>query len=179
MPRPCCRRQVAMPPDATGFRPVGVRGNRRDEIVLALDEFEAIRLADLEGLYQEQAAERMGVSRQTFGRIVAAGRRKVAEALVAGNGLRIEGGEVETAMRVFKCTECGHVWELAFGTGRPTECPSCRSANLHRHESQRGPCCPGRGGRGRGRHRGGRGQGRGFGPPVEVATAPAETKDQG
>ena len=60
-----------------------------------MDEFEAIRLADLEGLYQEQAAERMNVSRQTFGRIVEAARRKVAQALFDGLALRIEGGEVE------------------------------------------------------------------------------------
>jgi predicted DNA-binding protein (UPF0251 family) len=65
-----------------------------DEVMLGVDEFEAIRLADLEGLYQEVAAERMGVSRQTFGRIVAAGRAKVAEALVKGKALRIEGGVV-------------------------------------------------------------------------------------
>ena len=51
------------------------------EVLLTLDEYEAIRLADLEGLYQEQAATRMNVSRQTFGRIVEAARRKVADVL--------------------------------------------------------------------------------------------------
>jgi uncharacterized protein len=61
---------------------------------MTLDEFEALRLADLEGLYQEQAAARMGVSRATFGRIVEAAHRKVAEALVHGKSLRIQGGPV-------------------------------------------------------------------------------------
>jgi hypothetical protein len=62
---------------------------------LNLDELEAIRLADLEGLYQEQAAEKMGVSRPTFARILESGRKKVADALVNGKGLVVEGGPVE------------------------------------------------------------------------------------
>jgi predicted DNA-binding protein (UPF0251 family)/predicted Fe-Mo cluster-binding NifX family protein len=65
-----------------------------DEIIMTLDEFEASRLADLDGLYQELAAERMGVSRPTFSRIIDAARRKVADALVHGKALRIEGGPV-------------------------------------------------------------------------------------
>lgn len=64
------------------------------EIKLSLDELEALRLADREGLYQAEAAERMGVSRATFARIVSAGRAKVAEALVEGYALSIEGGEI-------------------------------------------------------------------------------------
>jgi predicted DNA-binding protein (UPF0251 family) len=64
------------------------------EVVLALDELEALRLADLEGLYQERAAERMGVSRSTFARTVEVARRKIAEVLIGGLALRIEGGPV-------------------------------------------------------------------------------------
>jgi len=63
-------------------------------VVLGLDEFEAIRLADLEGLYQEQAAEKLHVSRQTFGRIIESARKKVAQALIEGRPLQIEGGPV-------------------------------------------------------------------------------------
>ena len=62
-------------------------------IVLGADELEAIRLADVEGLYQEGAAARMGVSRATFGRILAAARSKVARALVEGTVLLIGGGD--------------------------------------------------------------------------------------
>jgi predicted DNA-binding protein (UPF0251 family) len=65
-----------------------------EEVVLTLDEFEAIRLADLDGLYQDQAAAMMGVSRPTLSRVVESGRRKVADALVHGKALRIEGGPV-------------------------------------------------------------------------------------
>ncbi len=63
---------------------------------MSLDEYEAIRLADLEGLYQEQAASRMNISRQTFGRIIESAHRKVADVLVNGKALKIEGGDVST-----------------------------------------------------------------------------------
>jgi len=70
-----------------------------EEVVLSLDEFEALRLADLDGEYQEEAARRMGVSRPTFSRIVEVAHRKVADALVHGKVLRIEGGHVNVAGR--------------------------------------------------------------------------------
>ncbi len=62
---------------------------------MTLDEFEAMRLADLDGHYQEQAAKQMNVSRTTFSRIVDSAHRKMADALVHGKALRIEGGPVE------------------------------------------------------------------------------------
>jgi len=64
---------------------------------MTLDELEAMRLVDLDGLYQEDAGARMGVSRQTLGRILESARRKVAGALVMGRALRIEGGPVEAS----------------------------------------------------------------------------------
>ena len=76
------------------FKPAGIPARMLDEVVIALDELESVRLADFEGLYQEQAAERMGVSRPTFGRIVEAARRKIADALIHGKLLRIAGGPV-------------------------------------------------------------------------------------
>jgi predicted DNA-binding protein (UPF0251 family) len=63
-----------------------------EAVELAADELEAIRLADFEGLYQEQAAEQMGVSRQTFGLIIARAHKKVAEALTHGKAIRVESG---------------------------------------------------------------------------------------
>lgn len=65
-----------------------------EEVCLGLDEFEALRQADLLGVYQVEAALVMGVSRATFARIIENARRKVAEALVSGKALRIEGGPV-------------------------------------------------------------------------------------
>jgi predicted DNA-binding protein (UPF0251 family) len=110
-----------------------------EDVRLTVDEFEAIRLADLENLYQEQAAEKMNISRQTFGRIIDSAHRKVAEALVQGKALKIEGGEFEMAeMRKFRCYDCRHSWELPYGTGRPGNCPSCKSDNIHRVQEDRG-----------------------------------------
>jgi uncharacterized protein len=103
------------------------------EIALSVDELEALRLADLEGLYQEAAASRMAVSRATFARIVEAARRKVAEALVHGRSLRIAGGPVAfVGERRFRCGACGHAWSMPFGTGRPEACPSCAGLSIHR-----------------------------------------------
>jgi len=169
VPRPKRCRRIANLPGCSLFKPAGVPGWSLAELVLTVDEFEALRLADYEALYQEQAAERMRISRQTFGRIVEAARKKVARALVEGCVLRIEGGEIEMAeMRVFECAGCGHVWEVPFGTGRLAECPACQSKDFHRASEGgvgssavgRGRCCrhrrSGQGGRGvRGRRRGG------------------------
>jgi len=99
MPRPFCCRRIAGRPVASVFKPLGVPLRELDEIVMTLDEFEAIRLADLDGLYQEQAAEQMGVSRATFSRIMDSAHRKVADALVHGKALRIEGGPVHLGAR--------------------------------------------------------------------------------
>jgi predicted DNA-binding protein (UPF0251 family) len=85
---------VSGSPAATVFKPAGIPLKALDEIVLALDEFEALRLADLEQLYQEAAASRMGISRPTLSRILESARLKVADALVHGKALRIEGGPV-------------------------------------------------------------------------------------
>ncbi len=93
---PCCRR-ISGAPTSSVFKPAGVPARMLDEVVVTLDELESIRLADFEGLYQEQAAELMGVSRPTFGRIVEAARRKVADALVHGKLLRIAGGPIAEA----------------------------------------------------------------------------------
>ncbi|MGB9907781.1 MAG: DUF134 domain-containing protein [Candidatus Saccharicenans sp.] len=95
MPRPFCRRRIGWRPGQSRFFPEGFDPTRVDLIGLTLDEFEAIRLADLEGLYQEEGARKMGISRPTFARILESGRKKVAEALVHGRGLVIEGGPVE------------------------------------------------------------------------------------
>ncbi len=94
MPRPWCQRQVGFTPGATYFKPAGTPLRALEEIVLTLDELEALRLADFNGLYQEQAAEQMKISRATFARIVENARKKVADALLHGKALRIEGGPV-------------------------------------------------------------------------------------
>ena len=96
MPRPLKCRRVCGCPGSYYFKPRAVPLDVLEEVCLAMDEFEAVRLADLEGLYQEAAAQRMGVSRQTFGRIIESARRTIADAIINGKSLRIEGGEVTT-----------------------------------------------------------------------------------
>ena len=95
MPRPCCQRRIGCHPDTTYFKPAGVPLRDLEEVVLALDELEALRLADLNGQYQEDAAAQMKISRATFARIVEAARKKVADVLINGKALRIEGGPVK------------------------------------------------------------------------------------
>lgn len=104
MPRPKTKRSISERPEITWFKPAGVPLRSLDEVVLTLDEMEAIRLADLEGMYQEDAAKHLDVSRQTVGRILTAAHRKVAEALVKGKAIRIEGGSVK--YRGCECERC-------------------------------------------------------------------------
>jgi predicted DNA-binding protein (UPF0251 family) len=91
MSRPCKCRHIESTPAIRYFKPRAVPLCELEETELSLDEFEALRLADLEGLYQEDAAGRMKISRQTFANIVHEARRKVADALVHGKALKIMG----------------------------------------------------------------------------------------
>ncbi len=90
MSRPKKNRCVRCKPDATYFKPRGIPLIELEEIVITIDELEAIRLADFEGLYHEDAARKMKISRQTFGRILNGAHRKVAECFIKGNALKIE-----------------------------------------------------------------------------------------
>ena len=92
MPRPRRLRRVWLEPNVTYFKPAGVRMINIDEVILTLDEFEAIRLKDYEGLEQTKAAKKMNISQPTFQRLYESARRKIAEALVTGKAIRIEGG---------------------------------------------------------------------------------------
>ena len=134
MTRPPIPRTVRHFPGAVYYKPRGVPLRMLEEVVLGLDEVEALRLADLEGMDQDAVGRMMSISRPTAGRILAAARHKVAEALVMGKALRLEGGPTQAPS----------------GPPMPAGTP--------------GPGWAGRGfgrgpGRGRGRHRGARGPG--------------------
>jgi len=101
MPRKKCIRWLEDSPQVTLYKPAGIPACRLEKVVLSLDEFEAIRLADFERLYQEEAALKMGISRATFGRIVDEARYKIADALTGGKALVIDGGNIRYA-------SCGH-----------------------------------------------------------------------
>ena len=89
--RPCCKKIEAVP-EIRYFKPRAVPLAELVEVTLGMEELEALRLAHLEGLYQQEASASMGVSRATFGRVLDSAHRKVAKALVEGCALRIEGG---------------------------------------------------------------------------------------
>ena len=139
MARPQKCRRISCDPRAACFKPRGIPVRRLEQVHLTLDELEAIRLADLEGMYQEQAASKMSISRQTFGNIIISAHKKIADALLNAKALKIEGGTCERVeTRRFRCRGCNHVWEVAHGTARPTGCPHCRKMDIRRDK------CPGR-----------------------------------
>jgi predicted DNA-binding protein (UPF0251 family) len=92
MARPPKWRKVDQEPTVTYFKPRGIPLRGLDEVVLTVEGFEALRMSDMEGMDQDAAAIRMGISRQTFGRILGTARKTVSTAIVKGIGLRIEGG---------------------------------------------------------------------------------------
>jgi predicted DNA-binding protein (UPF0251 family) len=142
MPRPSCCRKIGVLPTACRFVPAGAAHCDLEEITLSMDEFEALRLADLEGLYQDAAAQRMGISRQTFGRIIESARHKVAEALVQAKALKIEGGAfVVHPGQTFRCPACRHSWESAGEHSGPVQCPKCQQSSLHSADANQGTCC--------------------------------------
>jgi predicted DNA-binding protein (UPF0251 family) len=129
MPRPRKRRRLWHTPRAAVFKPVGAPLESLERITLLYEELEALRLADLEGRHQADAATRMGVSRSTFQRVVTEARRKVALALVNGAALQVEGGTFRLTGAHWFCTDCNYNWNLAHGRGQgpPETCPECRS----------------------------------------------------
>ncbi|MBU6997016.1 MAG: DUF134 domain-containing protein [Theionarchaea archaeon] len=157
MPRPRRCRRVQSGPSCAYFKPQGVGLRFLEEITLQVDELEAIRLVDLEGKEQTEAAAIMNISQPTLHRILKEAHKKMAEAVVLAKALRVGGGDYVLTQRKFKCYDCGHEWELPYGTGRPTQCPQCNSVNLHRAPEDRG-YARGPGGPG-GRGRRGPGQG--------------------
>ena len=109
MPRPCKLRKVCGQPTICRFKPCGIPAAELETVTLTLDEFEALRLADIEKLYQEDAAKSMKVSRQTFGNIIESAHRKVADAIVNAKMLIIEGGNIQmTESRPCGCSGHGN-----------------------------------------------------------------------
>ena len=134
MVRPQKDRFVAFNPHTSYFKPRGIPLLDLDEVRLTVDEREALRLSDLIGLSQEEAGRRMGVSRATFGRIIQKARRAVADAIINGKAINIEGGnyKMTTKERIFECDACERRWSEPPGTGRPERCPHCQSRKLFR-----------------------------------------------
>ena len=157
MTRPKKNRHVGSPPRFSRFKPVQVPIMDLEPVILSLDEYEAIRLADYKGLDQADASKLMGISRPTFTRLVEKARFKIADFLINGKSLQIEGGVVHFVGNRIRCLSCGLIIEQDINDDVITKCPECGSKNLQNLAEQfgHGRCCQRRG------HRPGPGRGRG------------------
>jgi len=137
MGRPKKNRIIEFPPNISYFKPRGIPMFDLKEVKLTYDAVESIRLADLLGMTHEEAGRQMGVSRATFGRIVENARALIADAIINGKAINIEGGNYrmmeQRDQRSFKCISCDHNWKTPRGTGRPEGCPQCNESNFYRY----------------------------------------------
>jgi predicted DNA-binding protein (UPF0251 family) len=132
MPRPFKCRRIGHLPEVTFFKPAGIPLRELEVVNLSYEEVEAIRLKDLEGLEQEPAAAKMNVSRPTFQRILSSARQKLADVLLNGKAVRIEGGNFEISPQRFKCTN-GHEWnnhQEPMESNPPLKCPVCDTSEI-------------------------------------------------
>lgn len=153
MSRPTKERKVLEPPKIQGFKPTGVPARFLEYVNLSLDEYEAIRLADFEKLDHQAAAEKMGVSRPTFTRLIEKAHQKVAEAIVGVKELVIEGGHYTFSTQLLRCFDCGTFERVDNIREVSQNCASCGSTNMVHLNKWFG----GRGGRGFGKCGGFRG----------------------
>jgi predicted DNA-binding protein (UPF0251 family) len=133
MPRPRKWRRVAFEPVSTYFKPAGIPLRQLEEVVLTMEEVEALRLKEVEGVEPEECAQAMCISRPTFHRVLSSARRKVAEAIVLSKALHIAGGDFLPAVQPFHCLHDGHRWDVPFqqmAATRDLVCPACRSAEV-------------------------------------------------
>ena len=129
MVRPTKFRRVKFFPNDNYFVPLGKPKCKIEEMILKVEELEAMRLKDIENLNQEQCAKSMEVSRQTFQNIIDSARKKIALALTQGNAIRISGGNYTTNLCRFKCLDCENVYEIKHEDDKH-KCPSCGSKNI-------------------------------------------------
>ena len=138
MVRPIKQRLVKFEPNVTYFKPRGIPLSTLEEVNLTVDEIETLRLKDIEDLDQKECAKKMKISTSTFQRILNSAHRKIAQALIGGRAIRIEGGVIKImkqGMRKFRCEKCKNEWQEPFGTGKTgleMVCPKCKSKLVHR-----------------------------------------------
>jgi predicted DNA-binding protein (UPF0251 family) len=120
------------------FKPVGVGIMDEQPVTLLPEELEALKLAEVEGLYQAEACEAMGVARSTFQRILADARRKITVALTENKALFVSACSGRRGIRIrWKCYNCGESWRESYYDvyREPEKCPYCASRAIR--ESQR------------------------------------------
>jgi predicted DNA-binding protein (UPF0251 family) len=129
MVRPKKNRMVASLPNVTYYKPAGIPLRDLNEVKLSIEEAEALRLKELEELEQSKGAARMDVSRPTFQRILSSARKKVADALLNGKAIRIEGGNFQI-IATHPCCHRGHKWARHLDSTNPNiaNCPVCENS---------------------------------------------------
>ncbi len=137
MARPPKERRVEYIPEVRFFKPAGIPMRNIAEINLSIEEVEAIRLKDQEGLTQQECSEKMEVSRPTFQRVLTSARRKIADALIDGMAIRFEGGDYKLAQKKYYCPECDEEFSRPRAWGRKrrqrgyhVECPECGNDDI-------------------------------------------------
>lgn len=131
MPRPCKKRIISCSLRTHQFSPEGSVVTPDTTVHLTLDELEAVKLADLDGLYQEQAAAAMQISRQTFGNIIMSAHKKIADFLVNSKRLSIDGGKVTMDDCRLFCGSCNNGWTIDCHTQKNVVCPVCNNENVY------------------------------------------------
>ena len=142
MARPRNNRTVKTPPLYSEFKPLGPRRSELRVVSLSLDEYEAIRLADNNGLSHLDASKEMNISRSTFSRLIDNARKKVAGFIVKGRFLQIEGGNIHFEGNSIKCNNCGFLFEVSIDDNID-KCPKCDSTDLNNMARNfgHGRCC--------------------------------------
>lgn len=148
MARPTKWRKIEYIPKVQFFVPAEGEVAGLLENILKIEELEAIRLKDLEGLEQEECAQKMEVSRPTFQRILISAREKVADSLINGKTIRIDGGNFTRNICPVRCMECGKDWMESFENMESIRngeyaCPHCNSKKLTCGHGERGKFCRG------------------------------------
>ncbi|MFX0126000.1 MAG: DUF134 domain-containing protein [Candidatus Hodarchaeota archaeon] len=129
IPRGRNPRTIRCDPAHTYFKPRGIPLSEIDgEVAVTLEELEAIRLTDLEGLSQQEAGRKMNISQSTISRHLEEAHQKIAKALVFGFAIRIS-----NPADFFHCDQCGHTWSFPEDLSTVKQCEKCGSKEFHLH----------------------------------------------
>jgi predicted DNA-binding protein (UPF0251 family) len=123
MPRPFKNRKVFNPPKMQGFKPFGIALYDSENVVIHFDEYESLKLLNYDNLSQDEAAEKMNVSRPTLTRIYNSALKKLTQAFVEGKTIFIKGGNIEFDKDWYKCKKC---FKLIEGLENHTKCEGCK-----------------------------------------------------
>jgi predicted DNA-binding protein (UPF0251 family) len=126
MSRPEKKRRTRCSPTSYYFKPRGIPMGKLEEVQLKEDELEAIKLADLDGLFQEVAADKMKISRATFGRILTRAHKKISDAIINGKSIRISENLSQSMAENAKyaCKSCGEISSHQLKNNHCTKCLS-------------------------------------------------------